>query len=340
MEENEIEKPVEAEVCDTENTQGAPSAQEEPSAEQPTKNIDLEAAKELIERHFLRLVEFIKFYKNKDANILTLTKELQQYRNGFELGLFKSFAQNLIAYREECRRTVRGFGSHKLSRDEGVKYLGFMVQEYEDLLQNLGIEEDGGEYLYNGKPLHDDGQRVTFREIPEFEAETLPDMPIDTTDALILYLQKCEEAVSKSIQNSAAMDSVLADYISATKLYESGIHQVVLYPIVRQIVSAYQELSADVARLNETITDENASEYYIGELEKMVEQSDKLLSLCGVMIDGYVSDTFDPKKQRVLKLIPTEDSGLAGKVAERYTDCYLLEDKVIYPSKVDVYKLK
>ncbi len=335
----------ENEIKNVENTNTQDAVSEESSVSDGASissegKIDLVTAKEDIERHLIRLVEFIKYYKNKDSNILALTKELQQYRNGFEYGLFKAFAQNLISYREECRRTVRNFGSHKLTKEEGVKYLGFMVQEYEDLLQNVGIEDNNGRYLYNGKDLSDENQEVVFHDVPEFEIEKLPIEKIDTTDDLVSYLQKCENIILKAIQDTAIIDSIVADYISATKLYENGVHQVILYPIIRQIISVYHKLTLEVKNLQEIITDDSATEFYISELNTMIEQSDELLSLCGVIIDGFVSDTFDPKKQRVMKLINTENAELVGKVVERYTDCYLLNDKVIYPSKVDVYKLK
>lgn len=312
----------------------------EPEAEQNQK-IEIESLRSLIESHFVRLVDFIKFYKNKDANVLALTKELQQYRTGFESNLFKSIALNLIAYREECDATARRFETHKLSKDECVKYLGFMVQEFEDMLQNLGIEVDGDECRYNGKSLNVSVEKVAFRDVPELVVEQIPTENVETTEQLVAYLQKCEEVISKTLQNNSALDVLLADYIAATKQYEKGVYQVVLHPIIKQIVAIYKTLAARVASLSEKVTDDNATRVYTGELATIVERSSNLLGLCGVMIDRYLTETpFDPKQQRVLKLIETDNTELAGTIAAIHTDCYMLDGKVIYPSKVDVYKLK
>ena len=122
------------------------------------------------------------------------------------------------------------------------------------------------------------------------------------------------------------------------EVYEHGLYQVVLYPVVRSFVNVYKELCGRIDSVE--LTEDNATAVYRSELEYTVEKISDVLEKCSVSIDIYVSDVYDSKKQRILKIVDTDDASLNGSIICRYTDCYMMGDKVIYLSKVDVYKAK
>ena len=72
----------------------------------------------------------------------------------------------------------------------------------------------------------------------------------------------------------------------------------------------------------------------------LTESSDlgELLVECRVFIEPVVETQYDPKKHRILKMIPTEDETLNGRIANVYSDCYTMDSKVIYPAKIDILK--
>ena len=85
------------------------------------------------------------------------------------------------------------------------------------------------------------------------------------------------------------------------------------------------------------LTDENCKAKYLRCLEYIIDALEGVLYGAGVSIDG-ARDEFDPKKDKLLKTVITHDASLDRKIVEMITECYLMNEKVISPSKVVVYK--
>lgn len=303
-----------------------------------TSDIYFEELKKIIDEHFAAVKGLIRYSKEKDNNVLTLSKQLQMYRDGVENTLFKSIAMEIIGYREECRKSLRVYEKHQPSASDAIKYINYLKLDFEDVLENLGIECADGNVYYNKKNINDELSNAEFKEVPEINEIELNDISGSSPEDITKYLEDCEKAISKMIQNNFVLDSVIQDYILLASVYEKGLYQVILYPIIRLIVKVYNDLCERISY--ETISEENAVTFYQEQLLYIVQELEKILERCNVNIDSYVSDTYDPKKHRIIKILETEDAELNGHVVCRYTDCYMMEDKVIYLSQVEVYKAK
>lgn len=299
---------------------------------------DFLEVKQLIDDHFNKIKGLVRYTKEKDANVLALSKQMQVYRDSFESSLLKRVALEVIEYRENCRKSLRSVATSELSAQESQKYISYLKLDFEDMLENLGIKCTDDAVLYNGKNIESSLEKLSFKDVPQLEDVELGNLEIVDMNSLIEYLKSCQDALSKMIQNNTILDSVVKDYISISAVYEQGLYQVVLYPVIRTIIQIYRTLSQRVASLE--IKDSNAAEIYSAQLSLLIEEVEKILELCNVQIDSYVSDTYDSKKHRILKMIDTDNPELNGQVICRYTDCYTMDDKVIYLSKVDVYKSK
>lgn len=294
--------------------------------------------KQLIDDHFNKIKGMIRYSKEKDANVLALSKQVEIYREGIENVLFKKIALELIAYRESCRKSFRECGRIPLSAKDASKYIGYLKLDFEDVFENLGIKCDGDTVLYNGKNIDAVIEKVTFSEAVKPEEVTFENTEIKDFGSLAVYLENCESSISKMIQNNTVLDLLIKDYISIFVTYEQGVYQAVLYPVIRSIVKTYRNLADRIEGLS--VSDENAVSIFTKQLEIMIQDLEKVLEQCNVSIDSFVSDKYDPKKQRILKMIDTDKPELNGEIINRYTDCYIMDEKVIYLSKVDVYKTK
>ena len=316
---------------------GGPESAEETKAR---PDVDFDAVKCLIDSHFTAVKNLIRYAKEKDANILVLSKQLQAYRDGLENTLFKRVAMEFIEYRESCRKSLRDFADKTISAPEAEKYINYLKLDFQDLLENLNIKITDTAVLYNKQDINGELQKITFSEIPQAEAAEAESGQDGITDfeGLMKYLQDRERAISDAIKDNTVLDLALKDYIMASAVYEQGLYQVILYPVIRHIVKVYRDLCGRIPELK--IDDSNATACYAGQLTRMIGEIDTVLEMCNVSIDPFVSDSYDSRKQRILKMIETDNAELNGNVICRYTDCYLMEDKVIYLSKVDVYKTK
>lgn len=299
--------------------------------------VSYEQLKVLIDDHFERIKGLIRYSKEKDGNVLALSKQLQAYRDGIETTLYKRIALEVISYRESCRKSARELYLRKLTAQEAEKYIEYLKLDFDDMLQNLDVECAEERTLYNGKNIDDVIENIQFEDVPKLDEVTLPVNEVDNFAALCQYLVNCEVAFSRMIQNNVILDLAMKNYIAMAAVYERGVYQVVLYPVIRYIAKVYRDLCDRVKNIK--LTDENAMGEYDAQLSRLISDLDVVLEKCGVGIDCYVSDVYDPKKHRILKMVNTDDPDLNGQIVCRYTDCYSMDDKVISLSKVDVYKV-
>ena len=316
-----------------------PEKQPEQTVAPAEPAVDVMGIMKLVDAHFVGVKSLLKFNKDKDANVNKLNAELNKYREGYQFNLFKSLALNLIGLRENAKKSLRDMDLKDLPVDVAKKYLGYMTLDYEDFLENINVRIDGEKVKYNGQDVDNViAKKIEVQEIPEFTFENLPELKSNSLDGVMEYLKAVETYIAETIKNNSIIDRILKGYIDQASLYENGIHQVVLYPVIRRIADGYKVVSIAVEDALSVLTEENAKETYATALETVVKLTDEILGRCGVIIDEYVSDVYDPKKHRILKTVKTELDEENGKVATKYCDCYTLEEKVIYPQKVDVYK--
>lgn len=307
----------------------------------PTPAFDFDGMKKIIDAHFANVINVVRYVKEKDANVLTLSKQMQSYRDGFEQTLFKRIALDLIGYREDCRKSSATLTPGSVNAERVDKYIDYLAQDLEDILTNNGVEQaDNGEYTYNGRPMVGDVERVTFRDPPEPQAFELPQADITDEAGLIAYLKECEQTVAAAVKYNAVLDSVLADYINASKVYERSLSQVLLFPVFRKIISLCEFIRN--SKTEPENADRQPTDKYASVLTDAIAQTRAILELCNVYVDDEVPmlTDYDPRRHRSIKLNITDDPELNGKVTNRSTDCYVMDDKVIYPAKVELYKSK
>lgn len=172
---------------------------------------DFLEVKQLIDDHFNKIKGLVRYTKEKDANVLALSKQMQVYRDGFESSLLKRVALEVIEYRENCRKSLRSVAASELNAQESQKYISYLKLDFEDMLENLGIKCTDDVVLYNGKNIESSLEKLSFKDVPQLEDVELGNLEIVDMNSLIEYLKSCQDALSKMIQNNtiAVDDSVL-----------------------------------------------------------------------------------------------------------------------------------
>ena len=65
---------------------------------------------------------------------------------------------------------------------------------------------------------------------------------------------------------------------------------------------------------------------------------ENLLTDAGVVIKNTDENILNTKCQKIVSVIPSKDSAKDGTVAERYSECYMYGDRVLWKERVAVYK--
>lgn len=336
-----IEEGVESDGVETDlKTEAA--VEDEVQATEATEETseEIKALTAVIDAHFTALRNLLKYNKEKDANLAKLTAELQEYRDGFQQKKFKTIALTLIGLREDYRKTVREFTARKLTKAEAEKYIKFMRYDYDDMFSQLNIEINGDEVFYNGRSTKSELSPIQVCQAEEYVLPEPPQLQANKKEDVIAYVQAIEAYVVDVLKTNAMLDKLLKTYIENATLYEQGVQQIILYPVINKIAKSYKEVEEIVSDHIAMLTEENGNEIYEAAVVKLIELLERMLLECGVTTEWFVSEVYDPKKQRILKLIPTENEEENGKVSMIYTECYIFEGKVLSPQKVDVLKCK
>ena len=170
----------------------------------------------------------------------------------------------------------------------------------------------------------------------ETEDELTP--KIQNAADLLAYLNSVEDEVKTILAKNEALDKCLKAYIQFSFNVEKDLVKILVLPSVRKLVTIGEKLRKTVDDLRSDLTDDDCNSKYQQCLSVLVNSLEDVLLSGGVIIDADVRDDFDPKRDRLLKTVMTDNEELDRKIALAHTECYVMNEKVIYPSKVDVYK--
>ena len=305
----------------------------------------LEGYVEATQAHLQNLRALIKYTKTKDESIYKLSNELQKYREDYCAKTFKPIGMAIISFREDCRKSMGDIKKYQYDVEKVSKYLDFLADDYFEMLSNVGIEEGDDGWLFNGsliKQFEVENAPVLARPFQEMTTEeegvqaSIPN--VKNADDLLAYLSAVENEVKAILAKNEALDKCLKAYIEFSFNVEKNLVKVLVLPAVRTLVTIGEKLRCTVDELRGNLTDEDCNQKYEQCLENLVNALEDVLLSGGVVIDADVRDDFDPKRDRLLKTIMTDDEALDRKIALAHTECYVMNEKVIYPSKVDVYK--
>lgn len=305
--------------------------------------VDIEEYKTVLQTHFQKLQYLIKYTKTKDETIQKLSNELQKYREDYCAKIFKSIAILIISFREDCRKSLFDLDSFDLTFEKAKKFLSFLGDDFEELLSNVGCEESDDSWHFNGKLLSIDN--ATIIKFPQlFVADEANDKADDDNKAVIEgnnvkeYLDDAETKIRTILADNERLDKCLKDYCFLASAIENDVVVLCVYPPVRKLVSLYNKAKQKIDECLNELSEDNMVDSYSEMLTFLISQFEDVLLSGGVRIDTNTDDLFDTRKNRLVRAVITNDAALDRKIVRRYTECYTMNDIVIYPAKVNVYK--
>lgn len=347
-EEVPAEEPV-VEALEEEAPAEEPKVEVKPEPVQTPQEIldELNRIKSVLGAHYQKMVGIINFHKTKDESISKLSATTKNYREGHSKQIFKAIINPIIRFREDCKKSLEDIKVYDLELDKIKKYIKYLDMDYEELLSGIGIEESGDEFEYNGHPLKEYVKNVKMVNFPETDFDntvpTLPEMEINSVQTLCDYIVASEECLRQIVAFNDAKDKNIKNYIAYAENVEADYAVNRLYPVLNQMVSLKKKIAYLVKQKLEIIDDENDQILYEELLLFMINNLEAVLKACDVLVEKSVSADLDTQKDQIVKVIklaeddPQKDQ-LDRKIAARHTDCYILDGKVVYQSKVDVYK--
>ena len=314
------------------------------------ETVNYDTFKATLNKYFDDFSRLIRIYKAKDETIAMLSAEVTKYRQDFALQLVKPVCMSLITYREDSRKTLANLAQYAKDAENVKKYCEYLVSDLEEIMITYGLEKGGEVFTLNGVKLTDivpRKKKLAEEETPAEEEK--PEGGEDNLgggfaklsysfDTLLQAIDDGKERVEKLLEDCNKADENLKKYVELAAGIEENYSDSILLPVYNRLASLYGELKIKVEELNENISEENKTELYREVLKFVVDETETILEEQQVNIISDPTNVYDLKTCKIVKVINTEEAELDKTVARRHSDCYMYDTKVLYPSKVEVYK--
>lgn len=339
---DEAESPVDPEFSvDSEEKSAAATENTIPTAEQ------VEMLCEKLNALSDSVATALKNTRTKDGSIYNLNKELQKHKDGYYAQLTQPLAMDIIALREDCKKSAEDMAKYELNADKQKNNLQCTVEQIENLLVVHEVTVENGVYYYNGKAFYpsissqftalessDDNSEQEHNDITQL-TRTEP-----TLESIASHIDELGAYIKSCIDNNEILNQTIASQAAENKKLEKVCDGFIIKPILACLIQLNDFFSKQIKCVDDS---ENAAsgEVYVKAYRYAVDYLEELLLKLGIRIKDNVDNTFDPKHHRMLKMVKlSPDEAEKDKtVAQFCTDCYISDSKVIAPAKVMLYRL-
>jgi molecular chaperone GrpE (heat shock protein) len=221
--------------------------------------------------------------------------------------------------------------------------------------ENLGIKKDENAIYINGVPINNHvKEKIIISDFDESEENNI-DYAFNNTDindlqSLIETLENNDKCLKDEINKFAKKDDTIKELINIANRTDAEYYYALVAPVINQIFNVFEEVkfsyeNKDIFIDKHPIKDDlceipNSQEikFYFALLTFLIDKIELILTQAGTSIEN--PEELDKLKHKIIKTINTDDENLDRKIAKIYSDCYIYDSKIIYHSKVDVYKFQ
>lgn len=132
-------------------------------------------------------------------------------------------------------------------------------------------------------------------------------------------------------------DAIIDNLHEDLQEYKNDLLLKLLQPLILDVAKCMDDISKQVRFYRDKDADALVASKILRDLEGFGGDLEDLLYRQGVDSFESLENTFDPKRQKMIKKIDTTDSSLHKTVAARVRKGFQWEGRVIRPERVDVY---
>ena len=157
-------------------------------------------------------------------------------------------------------------------------------------------------------------------------------------------LDALQAAFDREVRAEATREKVVDRLHAELQEYKQGLILGILRPVFTDLIQLHDDIGKMVAASTATATpDDDAPAEVVrllGVVRSYQQAVEDILVRQGVETFTHDGDAFDPRRQRALSTVPTDDPALNKRVAARVRKGFHANDKVLRPEFVTVYAHK
>lgn len=306
--------------------------------------LKLEEIKNICNKYFNNILNQINNSRGREDSIYKINNELQKFKNDYFYKIIESYIIDLIEIRESCKKSLSDLNEFEFDSEKIYKYASFTKDELDNFLIVHDVVEKNGSYFFNNIEIYPKFLDTEIYESKIFEIkneEVIDKFEEINYKSLDDMLSQYQERIEKILNYNEKLLKIIQqqnDYIKQQQQYANGL---LTNPIIIKVIQIIENYSKDLIDLKGFDNVDNLKNKYSEMLKTIIDSVTKILLSLDVKVKDIIDSTLDLKYHSVLKMIKIkEEEKEKDKLIERYiTDCYIHGEKVIYKSKVYIYKL-
>ena len=120
--------------------------------------------------------------------------------------------------------------------------------------------------------------------------------------------------------------------------YRSDLVAQTISPFLRGIIRLHDDIGKIFSDLKENSSGELSSDHFFSHLENLQEDIKMVLEQNGVTVYREACETFDPSRQRISQIVPTDDESRSGRLIESIRPGFEYGARILEKERVSIYK--
>ncbi len=157
-------------------------------------------------------------------------------------------------------------------------------------------------------------------------------------DTLVEQVTILNDLFEKKMLVDGQKNKIIESQGDELQKLREGLYEKILKPLLCDVI----DIADDIHRMLRAYVNKSAEtvpiEKFMSVLEIYESDIEDILGKYGVDVYSCPEELFNPQKQKIVKIVQTNDADKNRCIAERITKGFALDGKMIRPEKVNVYK--
>ena len=170
------------------------------------------------------------------------------------------------------------------------------------------------------------------------------EVPLTRKDAIPKFEQLLEEMVQlkalfeKRLLIDEQKNQIIANQGAELQKYKDGLYEKIFKPLLGDVIEIADDLHRMIRAYESKRDDNIPATKLLSILEIYESDIEDILDKYGVNVFSCEEQEFNPKRQKIVRVIETSDASQNHLIAERVSKGFEMGDKLIKPERVNVYK--
>lgn len=162
--------------------------------------------------------------------------------------------------------------------------------------------------------------------------------PAPDVALLMAEMQQLKHLFDKKLLIDEKKNAIIEALGAENKQYKEGLYGKIFKPLLMDVIEIADDLHRMIRAYQEKPDETIDKKKFLSVLSIYESDLEDILGKYDVDVYEVDGDEFDAKRQKIIKIVETDDESLNRKVSQRAMKGFELDGKILSPERVYVYK--